>query len=478
MLDLIMIEEVSGAESRLSYLCALTGVPEPSPEPPAPLLAEPVTICSTEQLATHSKTWQNTTLAQWEAFKEENTKQNRQSYPLLEGETLHEDGTTVLAAPYLGFRPAGNVVYWRKTNRASLFIISATTRIDLATGQSHQKAASSFKSVEPTAPQMSFATAAEFDEETLVDCATTFVMFSAPALGPAGMVAAAGVAVFQVLFKNILHKPKTPKLDFQRLANVVERVVTAAFTREKILHLKEQINETLRWVRAYYDLGWADDPVTREDVRYQNFISGLEEQFEPHANALLDALEKVMDEPDYLESYLLFMTGANLAKSMFNMDIFARSNEWNPSANPNYSIGTTCIDRYIKFAKGQRTKIDEKLAARVAQITPVDFYFTRYTSTHGEGVVFFKDNATGETQEQAITWPQRPGTNAPRDSAYYTEPERWRNEVRPKYVEKVSAEWSKPYYNGRVEKSRQLVTDMENDYNNTWLPLKDIDFSS
>jgi hypothetical protein len=308
----------------------------------------------------------------------------RQLLPLLKDETLLHEDIQILRQPWNGLQ-AGSLVYRRETTKGALAVASPHTKVDV-NGQV-QDVNWVYSPNFAVQPQSTLASArdavtedavAEDVVETLVGVGSTlgqFLGFGIAATGNpiAGMVLAAGAAVFGQLFTAFTADSKTS------LADSISSLLTGDLVQYDIDDKVSKIDSYYRWYVVRYDGAWegGDDVGDPNDPQsdYNKFKQYLDQACDDVSD-LVQAIDKLMtgtfggDDPSYQMIALQpFLVGANLHCTLYKTALLLDVHSTTKFSSPYLDHLVSYLEMYVEHASNVVTQIETKINARLRKIS-------------------------------------------------------------------------------------------------------------
>jgi hypothetical protein len=282
--------------------------------------------------------------------------------PRLSGETVTGGSLGVLGAAWRGL-PAGSLVYTRTSSHGTIAFILHGYRVDPVTGAiDHVAPAARSQVGAQNRAFAAMAAAVDSTGATIIESALTMAQFASFALGPGGVVLAAGAAVASTIFQSCM-QPKPP-VD---LSSVVHDAVQAVAVSLQIEGADATIGVDYDWLHDHYKAYWADD-APADDADLQQFRTELEGKLA--ADTGIVQTVALLMEADYQErGFALFLLGASLVLLMYKIALIIESTNTRVVDTYQFNALMTKLTEYIDHGTATLPKIDGDIAARLGQIT-------------------------------------------------------------------------------------------------------------
>jgi hypothetical protein len=282
--------------------------------------------------------------------------------PRLSGETVTGGSLGVLGAAWRGL-PAGSIVYTRSSSHGTIAFVLHGYRVDPVTGAIDHVAPAARSQI-GARNQAFTAMAATISPTgaTIVESALTMAQFASFALGPKGVILAAGAAVLSTIFQDCM-QPKPP-VD---LSAVVHDAVQAVAVSLQIEGADATIGADYDWLHDHYQTYWADD-APAGDADLQLFRTELEGKLASDTG-IVQTVALLM-EADYQErGFVLFLLGASLVLLLYKIAVIIESNDKRVVDTYQFNALMTKLTEYIDHGTATLPKIDGDIAARLGQIS-------------------------------------------------------------------------------------------------------------
>jgi hypothetical protein len=346
----------------------------------------------------------------------------RRAFPVLDQESIAAEDVTITAEPW-GLAPLGSLYYARRTNFGQLVVVAGTIVVDAATGTLAYRVPSAALGLRPvlavrTENAASLALASDgagIDTLKSVLGVLQMVLF---AVGPEGVLLAAGIGFLELLFG-----PSQKPVD---LPKVINELVVQDFANHDVAVDLSQIVAISKWLseqRASVISGQSSDTVKSKFAdAYKDLYGYVVTEAGPQGRvfgALADLQGiRTSDPPWHVLGLPAFLLGASLRLLLMKIRLLFSTDATTFRSPETYEIVNTARD-YLTYLNDTVAVIDKAFSDRlggIGAVTQGDFVEVA-SGTMGSTAVsrhyaYIIDSAAATFPEQAVLVPTTGGASS------------------------------------------------------------------